>query len=148
VEFKVRRLKSEETEAALALAWRTFLEFEAPEYSPEGVDTFRQDIMESESFRALCLSGEHRLWGAFDGEKLVGMMGMWNTSHICLVFTDKAYHRRGVATAIRNAESMSPEVLQMLIDRFNRNNGTRWDRNDWIYAFRSGQTVPHRKAPR
>ncbi len=38
--YSVRRLSSEEIPAALELCWQVFLEFEAPEYFPEGIDTF------------------------------------------------------------------------------------------------------------
>ena len=37
----IRKLTENEKPAAMELAWRVFLEFEAPEYSPEGVLVFR-----------------------------------------------------------------------------------------------------------
>ena len=100
MEFEVRRLTADEVPAAMELAMDTFLRFEAPDYGPEGVESFRKDIIENEAFLESCRSGENRLWGAFDGETLAGIFGMRGSSHICLVFTRHDYHRMGVATAI------------------------------------------------
>ena len=41
------------------------------------------------------------IYGAFDGEKMVALMGMRSSkTHINLVFTKKEYHRKGIARAI------------------------------------------------
>jgi GNAT superfamily N-acetyltransferase len=41
------------------------------------------------------------IYGAFDGDKIVALMGMRSSkTHINLVFTKKAYHRQGIARAI------------------------------------------------
>lgn len=85
---------------ALELAMDTFLRFEAPDYGPEGVDTFRRDIIDNLQFHEDCCSGSNRIWGAFDGDKLVGLFAMRGDSHICLVFTHYEYHRQGIASAI------------------------------------------------
>ena len=39
--YTIRRINSDEVEKALALALEVFMEFEAPDYKPEGVETFR-----------------------------------------------------------------------------------------------------------
>ena len=39
-EYTVRRLRSQEIPAALALTWEVFQQFEAPEYSQERIDFF------------------------------------------------------------------------------------------------------------
>lgn len=100
MEYEIRRLTLEELPAAMELAWDTFLRFEAPDYGPEGVESFRRTLIENEDFLAKCRSGENRMWGAFDGKKLVSLNGMRGESHICLVFTHHAYHRKGIATAL------------------------------------------------
>lgn len=101
MDYKIRRLKPDEVEAAMALALEVFLQFEAPEYTAEGTETFRQDIVENKDFIAKCKAGRCPLYGAFDGEKLVAMMGMReNRTHINLVFTKREYHRKGLATAV------------------------------------------------
>lgn len=100
VDYPIRRLRPEELDTALELAMDTFLRYEAPDYGPEGVDTFRRDIIDNPEFHESCRNGRNRIWGAFDGELLVGIFGMRGPSHICLVFTREGYHRQGVASAI------------------------------------------------
>lgn len=101
--YEIRRLRPDEVDAALDLAMETYLEFEAPDYGPEGVTTFRRDIYDNEAFRAACVDGTNRMWGALDGDRIVGLMAMRGESHIVLVFTHRDYHRRGVASAILRA---------------------------------------------
>lgn len=100
MECTIRRLTAQDLPAAMELAMDTFLRFEAPDYGPEGVKSFRRTVIENEDFLAKCRSGENRMWGAFDGNKLIGLYGMRGKSHICLVFTHHAYHRKGIATAL------------------------------------------------
>ena len=97
----IRRIKSHEVSAAMALVMEVVLQFEAPDYGPEGVTTFRQDVTENEGYLENVRCGVCPIYAAFDGDKMVGVMGMRsNKTHINLVFTRKEYHRRGIATAI------------------------------------------------
>ena len=88
--YPVRRLSPEEIPAALELCWQVFLEFEAPEYPAEGVAAFRASLDDKERTRQL------KFYGAFDGEKLVGVLCMRPPQHIGGFFVDAAYHRRGI----------------------------------------------------
>lgn len=101
--YDIRRLRPDEVDEALALAMDTFLAYEAPDYGPEGVASFRRDIIDNSDFRAACMNGTNRMWGALDGHRIIGLMGMRGESHIVLVFTHKDYHRQGVASAILRA---------------------------------------------
>ena len=77
------------------------MQFEAPEYPPEGVETFKKDIVENPEYLENARHGVCPIYGAFDGDKIVALMGMRsNRTHINLVFTKKEYHRRGIARAI------------------------------------------------
>ena len=100
MEFEIRRLMADEVPAAMELALDTFMRFEAPDYGPEGVESFCRTVIQNEDFLTKCRDGENRMWGAFDGKTLVGLYGMRGVSHICLVFTHYAYHRKGIATAL------------------------------------------------
>ena len=42
--MEIRKIKDEEMPMALDLTWRTFLEFEAPDYTEEGIEEFRKSI--------------------------------------------------------------------------------------------------------
>ena len=96
---EIRRINGSEVREALDLATEVFLEFEAPDYQPEGVEVFRQFI-ENDEFILKCQNGVCPIYAAFDEGKMVGMMGMrQDRAHITLAFTRKEYHRRGVATS-------------------------------------------------
>ena len=57
MEYEIRKVKGEEVDAALKLVWKVFLEFESPEYAPEGTETFRRDIVQNIDFYAYCQAG-------------------------------------------------------------------------------------------
>lgn len=99
--YEIRRIHADEVKEALALALEVFLQFEAPDYKPEGIDTFKRDIVENEELISKCQQGICPIYAAFDQGKIIGIIGMRsNRTHINLVFTKKEYHRQGVATSI------------------------------------------------
>lgn len=97
----IRRITGDEVESAMALALEVFLQFEAPDYPPEGVETFKKDLVKNPEYLEKAKQGVCPIYGAFDGDQIVALMGMRsNKTHINLVFTKKEYHRRGIARAI------------------------------------------------
>lgn len=98
--YEIRKIKSGEVDEALDLALDVFMEFEAPDYKPEGVVTFKQFIRGDELINGF-KSGTSPMYAAFDDGRIIGLIGMRaNKTHINLVFVKKEYHRKGVATAI------------------------------------------------
>lgn len=99
--YEIRKITSSEVNEALSLALEVFMQFEAPDYKPEGVETFKRDIIENEEFISKCRSGACPIYAAFDNGKIIGLIGMRESrTHINLMFTKKEYHRQGVATAV------------------------------------------------
>ena len=92
--YPVRRLRAGEIPDALALMWKVFLQFEAPEYSAEGIAFFRASLEDEERIRSMTF------YGAFDGKKLVGVLCMRAPQHIAGFFVDAAYHRRGIGRTL------------------------------------------------
>ena len=91
MEYGLRKWRlSDADDLAAALSWRVFLQFEAPEYSKEGIATFRANLDDPERTRRL------NFYGAFDGETLVGVLCMRAPQHIGGFFVDAAYQRRGI----------------------------------------------------
>ncbi len=99
--YEIRKITSTEVNEALNLAFEVFMQFEAPDYKPEGVETFKRDIVENKEFIAKCKRGVCPIYAAFDDGKIIGMIGMRESrTHINLAFTKKEYQRKGVARAI------------------------------------------------
>ena len=99
--FVIRKIFSNEVEEAMELALEVFMQFEAPDYGDAGVETFKRDIVENPTFIDNAKKGLCPIYAAFDGDKMVALIGMRSSkTHINLVFTKKEYHRKGIATAI------------------------------------------------
>ena len=99
--FVIRKKLSNVVEEAMKLALEVFMQFEAPDYGDAGVETFKRDIVENPTFIDNAKKGLCPIYAAFDGDKMVALIGMRSSkTHINLVFTKKEYHRKGIATAI------------------------------------------------
>ena len=98
--YLIRRLEISEIEDALSLVWEVFLEYEAPEYSEEGIRTFENTIIKSVEFKNRFLSGDQIMLGAFHEKRLIGVLSISIRNHISLLFVHKDYHRKGVATSL------------------------------------------------
>lgn len=95
----IRQARRDEWQDAMALAWRTFLKFEAADYTPEGVKNFQDFVTDSTLYR-MFIVGSYEMFLAVYGSKIVGLLSLRNISHISLLFVDEAYHRRGIATKL------------------------------------------------
>lgn len=99
VPYQIRNAYRDEWEDAMALAWRTFLRFEADVYSPEGVKNFENFITDSTLYRMFVV-GSYQLFVALDKKRIVGMLTLRDGTHISLLFVDEKYHRRGIGRAL------------------------------------------------
>lgn len=93
-DFPVRRLYPEEIQSALDLSWEVFLQFEAPEYSEEGIWEFRKSLDDKERTRKL------QFYGAFEDDILVGTLCMREPQHIGGFFVKSDYHRKGIGRVL------------------------------------------------
>lgn len=94
-QYEFRELKEADFNDALTLVWETFLKFEAPDYTAEGVETFRQFI-DVEEFRPRFLADGFFAWGCFVENEMVGMFAMRERKHITLFFVKEEYHQLGI----------------------------------------------------
>ena len=98
--YDIRKVRSNEVDEALSLALEVFMEFEAPDYKPEGIETFKSFIGDEKLIQGF-KRGIAPMYAAFDNGKIIGVIGMReNKTHINLAFVKKEYHRRGIATGI------------------------------------------------
>ncbi len=94
----IRKIRPEERETALLLVWKVFQEYEAPDYTQEGVEAFYKSIHDEKYLSELCW------YGAFVQEALVGVIAARNAgTHIALFFVDGAYHRQGIGKQLFQA---------------------------------------------
>lgn len=98
--FEARVLQGADVSAAMDLVRRVFMEFEAPDYSEEGVQEFC-DYIEPVQMTARQQKGEVILWGCFEkAGALTGVLAMAPLGHVSLLFVDAQHHRRGMARAM------------------------------------------------
>lgn len=91
----VRRAYVEEYEAVMGIVWRTFLKFEAPDYSKEGIKSF-QDFITDPVLHRMFILGEYQIFVAVCKGKILGMISLRDRTHISLLFVDKQYHKQGI----------------------------------------------------
>ncbi len=119
--MEIRPAKQDEWESAMALAWRTFLRFEASDYTPQGVDSFL-DFISDTTLNRMFIMGNYKLFVAVEKqqptadpaarkrmteeEKIVGLISLREVNHISLLFVDEKYHRRGIGRALLNYVAM------------------------------------------
>ncbi|MBO5293189.1 MAG: GNAT family N-acetyltransferase [Lachnospiraceae bacterium] len=83
----------------MQLAWKTFLEFEAPVYKPEGIRSF-YDFIKDDQLRRMFLMGAYQMFVAFADGKMIGMITMRGQGHISLLFVDEQFHRQGIGRVL------------------------------------------------
>ncbi len=95
MEYNIRKLESFETESALDLVNKVFMEFEAPDYSEEGVEEFNKSMRDEEYLSKLCM------YGAYANEKLIGVIATRSEgTHIALFFVDSDFQGKGVGRSL------------------------------------------------
>jgi len=98
----IRRLKNNEWTDAMALAWRTFLRYDAPDYEPEGVKSFYEFITDADLEKMFNV-GEYIAFGAFDDGEIVGVAGMRAGNFLSLLFVEHVYQKRGIGMQLVGA---------------------------------------------
>ena len=98
-QYQVRALYQNEWEEAMQLAWDTFMIYEAPDYSLQGIKNFR-DFIKDPGLKKMFLKGAYQVWGAFEKGVMIGVVSVRNRSHISLLFVDTDHQRKGIATAL------------------------------------------------
>ena len=68
------------------------MEYEAPDYSGEGVETFKRTAIYNKEY-----IDSITIYGAFENRKLLGIIATRNEgNHIALFFVEGQYHRQGI----------------------------------------------------
>ena len=94
--LEIRKVLNEEMKDALNLVWRVFLEYEAPDYTDEGIKEFKKSIDDVNWVNA------REFYGAFIEEKLVGVIATKDATHIALFFVDGKFQGPGIGRKLYN----------------------------------------------
>ena len=97
--MEILKLKNEEIRKALELVWTVFLEFEAPDFSNQGIEEFRHFISYPSIIEQLAKK-ELFMWGCIADKELTGVIATKGMNHISMLFVKKEYHRRGIARSL------------------------------------------------
>lgn len=97
--MEIIKLEKSYIKNALDLVWTVFQEFEAPDYSKQGIEEFKEFISYNSIIERYD-KGELCFWGCMDSNNLIGVIATRGINHICLLFVNKEYHRRGIARSL------------------------------------------------
>ncbi len=106
---EIREVRKDEQERIFSLVMEVFLEFEAPDYAEEGIETFRKTGIDDADYVA-----ELKIYGAFMQGKPIGMIATRRQgSHIALFFVKGDFHRRGIGKKLfeKAFENYSGQVI-------------------------------------
>ena len=97
----IREVKESEYPDAMETVWKTFLEFDAPDYGMEGINNFRK-FLTDETLYKMYLNGYYRVIGYFEDDRIEGVASIRNSNHISLLFVNRRYQKRGIGTSLLN----------------------------------------------
>ena len=107
--MEIKLIKSVDRTKALELVFNTFLQYEAPDYPEEGIETFKNSVIYNNDYINNTL-----LYGAFEGNTILGVIATRNQgNHIALFFVDGQYHRQGIGKRLFHAviENSSSNII-------------------------------------
>lgn len=107
--YEFRKLNKGEFREASDLIWSVFNEFEAPEYSNEGIYKFKEFINPDRLYEN-SEKGFMNFWACFDQQKLIGIIASRESCHISLLFVKKEHHHKGVARKLFN--KLKTEIIE------------------------------------
>lgn len=110
MDIEIRKLEDNEIPEALSLIWEVFCEFEAPDYSQEGIDEFRKVIDNPEFIGAI------KFYGALENDKIVGVLAMRAPQHITFFFVKADYHGRGIGKKLFNTMRQDYELQEFTVN--------------------------------
>lgn len=89
---EIQQINDQNLNDIIKLVTDVFTEFEAPDYSDEGVKAFFDTALNNQEFMS-----QLAIWGAYIDKELVGMIATRNEGkHIALFFVDGKHQRQGI----------------------------------------------------
>ena len=100
--MEIRSLHKADIKNALDLVWSVFQEFEAPDYSDQGISEF-EGFINVYSITKMMDRNEIAFWGCYNNVSLVGVIAAIGKRHISLFFVQKEYHKQGIGRQLFQA---------------------------------------------
>ncbi|WP_419727020.1 GNAT family N-acetyltransferase [Terrisporobacter petrolearius] len=89
--MEIKKLKGYDISEALDLVLNVFMQYEAPDYSQRGIETFKECINDVKWVGSL------EWFGAYKDKLLIGIIATRNEgNHIALFFVKGEYHKQGI----------------------------------------------------
>lgn len=96
--MQIRQLQVNEYDKALTLSLDVFIQCGKNDFDEEGLKTFKSFIYNKD------LVNELTIYGAFEGESLIGLIATKNEGkHISLFFITPMYHGKGIGKRLFEA---------------------------------------------
>jgi len=97
----IREIEQKDLKEAVNLVNTVFNEFVAGDYSQEGQKTFRDYLeFKFEELSQDLNNGHKKMWGFYENEKIIGVIGTRDRFHISLMFVSKDHQKRKVASKL------------------------------------------------
>ena len=97
--YEIRWAKVEEWEPAIKMIWRTFLKFEASDYTQAGIRNFMEFISDEQLFHSF-LQGSYQMMVALCEGEVIGAASVRDRNHLSLLFVDERFHRKGIGRSL------------------------------------------------
>lgn len=86
----IKRIPNSYMNKALGLVWSVFLEYEAPDYTEEGINEFKKTIDNKNWIN------DREFYGAYIDNTLTGVIATKHKTHIALFFVEGKNHNKGI----------------------------------------------------
>lgn len=107
----IRKIEKNEYDEAIRLSLQVFEQCGKADFDEEGLETFKHFIYDEK------LMSELALYGAFEAEKLVGVLGTKKQStHISLFFIRPEHHRKGLGKALFDYATTDCPAVEMTVN--------------------------------
>ena len=91
--------RGQRLDPAMHMIWKTFLKYEAVDYTEEGIRNFHEFITDEHLYKSF-RQGRYQMMVALDGVRIIGAASVRNYNHLSLLFVDEEYHHRGVGRSL------------------------------------------------
>lgn len=103
MDYCIRKVEFDNIDNAFNMVLNVFMEFNAPDYGEEGVNSFKNGLINNDLFKNRFDTGDQLMFGAYLEGKVIGVIAVSARNHISLLFVDKIYHNKGIATSLFNS---------------------------------------------